>query len=470
VGAVGFTSGDPRKLNRTGYVKGDVVAADATGALGAVNVGADGEIFTADSVEARGVDWEVGGGGGGGTPSGTVVAETSFGQASTAGVAGTFSRGDHTHGTPAAPSVPSAAGTVVAETSFGQASSAGAAATFSRGDHTHGTPAAPSVPNAASSVVSETAYGQSTVVGVATAYAREDHSHGSPALTAATPAAETIGASGVVGVAATPARADHVHGMPGAAIAGSSAVGDSASAGVAGTFARSDHVHGREAFGAVTTETSYGQASANGAATTVARSDHTHGTPALGVTGTTAAAGNDARLSDTRTPTDNTVTTAKIVDDNVTNAKLAEMAANTIKGNNTGASANPVDLTVAQVLTMLNISRDTQTWSRDGAATVTTGTIRWYNRTGKTLTLHSAWVAAGTAPTGADLITDVNKNGTTIFSTQANRPTIAAGTNGGVADTPDVTTLADGDYLTVDIDQIGSTIAGSDITVGVVMS
>lgn len=38
------------------------------------------------------------------SPSNTVVAETAFGQASTAGVAGTYSRGDHTHGTPEAPS------------------------------------------------------------------------------------------------------------------------------------------------------------------------------------------------------------------------------------------------------------------------------------------------------------------------------------------------------------------------------
>jgi hypothetical protein len=38
------------------------------------------------------------------SPSNTVVAETAFGQASSAGVAGTYSRGDHTHGTPPEPS------------------------------------------------------------------------------------------------------------------------------------------------------------------------------------------------------------------------------------------------------------------------------------------------------------------------------------------------------------------------------
>lgn len=43
------------------------------------------------------------GGGGGGTPSDTVEAETSYGQAADAGEATEYARGDHTHGTPALP-------------------------------------------------------------------------------------------------------------------------------------------------------------------------------------------------------------------------------------------------------------------------------------------------------------------------------------------------------------------------------
>ncbi len=97
------------------------------------------------------------------------------------------------------------------------------------------------------------------------------------------------------------------------------------------------------------------------------------------------------------------------------------------------------------------------------------GQLRWYNRTGFDIEVVGAWAAVGTAPTGANAIFDVNRNGTTIFTTQGNRPTITAGTRGGdMSATPNVTTVADGQYLSVDIDQVGSTIAGADATVGVV--
>jgi hypothetical protein len=75
----------------------------------------------------------------------------------------------------------------------------------------------------------------------------------------------------------------------------------------------------------------------------------------------------------------------------------------------------------------------------------------------------------GSAPSGAAVIVDVNKNGTTVFTTQANRPSIAAAGFVSTKVTPDVTTLSDGDYMTVDIDQIGSSVAGSDLTVTVLL-
>lgn len=85
---------------------------------------------------------------------------------------------------------------------------------------------------------------------------------------------------------------------------------------------------------------------------------------------------------------------------------------------------------------------------------------------GATWTISGVRASVGVAPAGASVIVDVNKNGTTIFTTQANRPTIAAAANtSGNVTNMDVTTVAAGEYLTIDIDQIGSTTAGSDLTV-----
>lgn len=72
-----------------------------------------------------------------------------------------------------------------------------------------------------------------------------------------------------------------------------------------------------------------------------------------------------------------------------------------------------------------------------------------------------------TAPMGADAIFDLNKNGTTMFSTQANRPKVTAGNKLGSAAVPDILTASAGDYLTVDCDQIGSTIAGANAVLAI---
>jgi hypothetical protein len=106
-------------------------------------------------------------------------------------------------------------------------------------------------------------------------------------------------------------------------------------------------------------------------------------------------------------------------------------------------------------------------FSKVGNLIAGAGTFRWYNDSGRTLTFVKMRVSAGTAPTGAAIIVDMNIGGTTVFSTQANRPQVAAGANTGTTVTFNTTTIADGSYLTIDIDQIGSTIAGADLTVQV---
>lgn len=72
---------------------------------------------------------------------------------------------------------------------------------------------------------------------------------------------------------------------------------------------------------------------------------------------------------------------------------------------------------------------------------------------------------AKTAPTGADLIFDINLNGTTIWSTSANRITIANGATGGTQSTFNTLAFSRTDTFTIDIDQVGSTAPGKDITV-----
>jgi|SRR5690242_13543081 len=344
--AVGYTGGDPNKVD----VAGDTM----TGPL--VLPGdpvSDLQATTKSYVDAHA-------GGGGSTPSGTVVAETSYGQASSAGVSGLYSRGDHTHGTPAL-------GTT--------------GATAAAGNHNHtGTydPAGSSASALASALAADVPLGS------------------------ATPTAVSITAAGAAGSSGSSSHQDHTHAGPGfGAVVAETSFGQASSNGVASTVARSDHTHGTpaaptvpSASGTVASETSFGISSSAGAASTYSRGDHTHGTP-----------------------------------------------------------VQPAETVI---------------FAFTGTAVVTTGVLRWYNRTGRTLTVIGAWTAFNTAPTGADGVVDVNKNGTTIFTTQANRPKATAGSNGGVLATPDVTSVADGDYLTVDLDQIGSSVAGANVTVGVV--
>jgi hypothetical protein len=80
-------------------------------------------------------------------------------------------------------------------------------------------------------------------------------------------------------------------------------------------------------------------------------------------------------------------------------------------------------------------------------------------------TIRSITTAVATAPTGAALIVDVNVAGTTVFTSQANRPSIAASGNSAVSGAIQAGTFAAGDVISVDVDQVGSSVAGSFLTV-----
>lgn len=93
-----------------------------------------------------------------------------------------------------------------------------------------------------------------------------------------------------------------------------------------------------------------------------------------------------------------------------------------------------------------------------GDLEVTTGTKRWYSPTATT-TLSKIVARVDTAPVGSDINITINKNGNTAATL-----TLLDGGTKIINNTPNITMVED-DYLTVDITQVGSSTAGSDLTI-----
>jgi hypothetical protein len=111
----------------------------------------------------------------------------------------------------------------------------------------------------------------------------------------------------------------------------------------------------------------------------------------------------------------------------------------------------------------LEVREQFKVFSREGELKVLQGKSRlmfpW------AIVILGVRAVVGTAPTGASLLVDVNRDGTTVFTTQSARPTITTGTNTSTTTVPAVTAVSTTQYLTVDIDQVGSTVPGSDLSV-----
>ena len=99
--------------------------------------------------------------------------------------------------------------------------------------------------------------------------------------------------------------------------------------------------------------------------------------------------------------------------------------------------------------------------------TATTGTKLAQALIPGSYTIQKVILYADTAPSGSSIIVDINRNGSTIFTTQGNRPSIASGAHSGESGTPNVTSIAKGYRISVDVDQAPAG-CGNDLLVTVI--
>jgi hypothetical protein len=109
-------------------------------------------------------------------------------------------------------------------------------------------------------------------------------------------------------------------------------------------------------------------------------------------------------------------------------------------------------------------------FSTPGKLAILKGGLRWYNDTGRTVTLRRVRLSAGTAPVGNPVVIDVNRNGTSVFATTADQPRIASGTNTTLLAFAVPAVISPGDYLTIDVDAVGTTKPGNDLLVTLLMA
>lgn len=102
----------------------------------------------------------------------------------------------------------------------------------------------------------------------------------------------------------------------------------------------------------------------------------------------------------------------------------------------------------------------------DETTAITTGTAKVTFRMPYAFTLTAVRASVTTAPTGSTILIDINEGGSTILSTKlmidaSEKTSTTAATAAVISDT----SLADDAEITIDFDQVGSTVAGAGVKV-----
>lgn len=125
-----------------------------------------------------------------------------------------------------------------------------------------------------------------------------------------------------------------------------------------------------------------------------------------------------------------------------------------------GAGANPVWASASAPTETIIIA------CSDESTAITTGTAKVTFRMPYAFTLTAVRASVTTAPTGSTIIIDINESGTTVLSTKlsidaSEKTSTTAASAAVISDA----SLADDAEITIDFDQVGSTIAGAGVKV-----
>ena len=123
---------------------------------------------------------------------------------------------------------------------------------------------------------------------------------------------------------------------------------------------------------------------------------------------------------------------------------------------------NQIIVTLARGPGIQQFLHQVQVFTVPGTISVGVGSARFYIP--GAITLSNVRASVGTAPTGSAITIDVNKNGSSVFTTNL-KPTIYAGQTVVSTSTPNITSLTTGDYISVDVDSVGSLNPGQNLTV-----